>query len=157
MPKKPDFDLQAAHKYFAALCFNAAWDLIEKPDRTPEDDEQMIRLSLTSHWHWTQRDDYDSEKASIGYWQASRVYAILGEADNARKYGQMCLTASDSEEVEAFYLGFAYEALARAESVAGNREKMNEYLAMAREAADRVKMVEERIRSGNTKEFRRKT
>jgi hypothetical protein len=30
-----NFDLAAAHKYFSAHCFNAAWDLIEKKDRTP--------------------------------------------------------------------------------------------------------------------------
>jgi len=66
MPKRPDFDMPAAHKYFAAQCFNAAWDLIEKPDRTPEEDEQMIQLTQTSNWHWTQRDDYTRKYASIG-------------------------------------------------------------------------------------------
>ena len=54
MPKRPDFELPAAHKYFAAQCFNAAWDLIEKSDRSPEEDEQMIQLTQTSNWHWTQ-------------------------------------------------------------------------------------------------------
>ena len=144
MVKKPDFDLQAAHKYFAAYCFNSAWDLIEKPDRTPEEDQQMIRLSLASQWHWTQRDDYTRKNASIGTWQVSRVYAILGEADNARRYGQLCLETSDSEEIEPFYLGYAYEALARAESVAGNHEKMNAYLIRARQAASQVKKAENR-------------
>jgi hypothetical protein len=144
MPKKPDFDLQAAHKYFSAQCFNAAWDLIEKPDRSPEEDEQMIQLTQASNWHWTQRDDYNRKNASIGTWQASRVYVILGEVDNARKYGQLCLDASESDEIEPFYLGYAYEALARAESVAGNREKVHEYLAKAREAASLVKAVEDR-------------
>lgn len=144
MPKKPDFDLQAAHKYFAAHCFNAAWDLIEKQDRTPEEDEQMIRLNQTSIWHWTQRDDYSRKNASIGYWQASRIYALVGEADNARKYGLLCLEVSDSDEIEPFYLGYAYEALARAESVAGNKDKMNEYLVKARQIAVQVDKAENR-------------
>ena len=57
MAKKPDFDLTAAHKFFSTHCFNKAWYLIDQPSRTPEEDEEMIRLSLASAWHWKQRDD----------------------------------------------------------------------------------------------------
>ncbi len=38
MAKVPDFDVVAAHKHFSASCFNKAWDLIEKKNRTPEED-----------------------------------------------------------------------------------------------------------------------
>ena len=53
MADTPDFDTEQAHRYFSTHCFNMAWQLIEKPDRTPEDDEQMIRLAQASLWHWT--------------------------------------------------------------------------------------------------------
>ena len=142
--KKPEFDLLAAHKYFAANCFNATWDLLDKSDRTPEEDEQMIRLSMASLWHWTQREDFTKKNESIGYWQISRVYAVLGQADDARKYGHLCLAASQDQSVEPFYLGYAYEALARAGSIAGNSEEMNEYLKKARQAAAQVKETESR-------------
>lgn len=135
---EPDFDVSAAHKFFSAVCFNMAWELIDKADRTPEEDEQMIRLTLASHWHWTQRDDYADINASIAHWQTSRIYAMLGQADSARKYGEMCLAKSQGEDVPPFYLGYAYEALARAESVAGDSEKAKEYLSEARKAADQV-------------------
>jgi len=138
MTTKPDFDVGAAHKYFSAQCFNQAWDLIEKPDRSPEQDAEMIRLNQASHWHWTQREDCNDTSLSVGYWQASRIYALLGQADNARRYGQLCLDHSQGDDVPPFYLGYAYEALARAESVAGNREKAEKYLAQARTAADAV-------------------
>ena len=136
MTDKPEFDLDAANRYFSAECFNRAWDLMLKANRTPEEDQQMIRLSLASHWHWTQREDCTTTNASIGYWQTSRIYALLGQADNARRYGQLCLAASQGEGILPFYLGYAYEALARAESVAGNREKTAEYLREARRVAE---------------------
>jgi hypothetical protein len=142
--KKPEFDLIAGHKYFAANCFNATWDLLDKSDRTPEEDEQMIRLSMTSLWHWTQREDFTKKNESIGYWQISRVYAVLGQAEDARKYGHFCLAASQDVSVEPFYLGYAYEALARAESVAGNQAAMREYLEKARQAAALVQEAESR-------------
>jgi hypothetical protein len=136
MPKLPNFDVHAAHKYFSVKCFNKAWDLMDKSDRTAEEDEQMVRLSLTSHWHWTQREDYTEREMSSAHWQTSRIYAMLGQADNARRYGQLCLAASQGEDLPPFCLGYAYEALARAESVAGNSDKMEKYLRKARRVAD---------------------
>ena len=136
MVNKPDFDEKAVHKHFSAQCFNMAWDLIEKQDRTAEEDEQMIRLNQASLWHWTQREDCKKTNMSVGYWQASRIFALVGQPDAARKYGQLSL--ENSNEKEPFYMGYAYEALARAESAAGNREKSEEYLKQARKLAEGV-------------------
>jgi tetratricopeptide (TPR) repeat protein len=138
MAEKPEFDVAAAHKYFSAHCFNAAWDLIDKTDRTAEEDEAMVHLSLASLWHWTQREDCTATSLSAGYWQVSRTYALAGEADSARRYGQRCLEVSQSEDVGPFYVGYAYEALARAESTAGDWDRMKEYLEQARRAAQEV-------------------
>ena len=73
MIKTANFDLAEAHKYFAANCFNGAWTLIEKKDRTAKDDQMMVALSQASIFHWSQRQDCDEEKMAIGFWQASRV------------------------------------------------------------------------------------
>jgi hypothetical protein len=136
MNKKPTFDLAAAHKYFSAECFNNAWDLIDKKGRTAEEDEQMLRLSLASTWHWSQREDCTQANLAIGYWQTSRIYALLDQVDNARRYGQLSLDAC--QEDQPFLLGYAYEALARAESLAGNNQKITDYLQKARDLAEKV-------------------
>jgi len=135
---KPEFDLQAAHRHFAAAGFNRAWDLIDRPQRSAAEDEQMLLLCLASLWHWTQREDCTAENLSVGYWQAARIYALLGQAENARSFALRSLAASQGEGVAPFYLGYAYEALARAEAVAGNRAQAAEYLAEARRAAERM-------------------
>jgi hypothetical protein len=136
--KRTDFDIGAAHKHFSVACFNKAWDLIEKSDRTPEEDEQMIRLSLSSHWHWTQRKDYSPKNASIAYWQTSRVFAVLNRGDEARRYGVLCLEVSQSEGIAPFFLGYAYEALARAEAVSANQSEMDEYLNQANQIVEKI-------------------
>lgn len=136
MANKPDFNLQSAHKHFSAFCFNTAWGLIEKKDRTSEDDDQMICLAQSSVWHWTQRDDCKDQNLSVGYWQLSRVYALAGKPDDARRYGELSLKYSENEE--PFYKGYAYEALARAEAVAGNNKDAGEYLQKARKLAEQV-------------------
>lgn len=135
MAKKPDFDLQAAHKYFSAECFNRAWDYIDKPVRNTGEGDKMLQLSMASLWHWTQRQDSTPTNLSVGYWQVSRAYALLRQADQARHYGQLSLEASQHEGVEPFYQGYAYEALARAELVADNEDEMEKYLIQAHQMA----------------------
>jgi hypothetical protein len=136
------FDEARAHKHFAAECFNWTWNLIEKPCRTPEDDEQMRSLCHASLWHWTQRDDCTPRNLSIGYWQLSRVYALLGRAEDATRYGELCLRHSESEA--PFYIGYAHEALARAAMVGGDARRLSEHLGAARQFAAQVTNPEER-------------
>ena len=137
----PDIDLAAAHRHFSAACFNGVWELIDNPDRSPDEDRKMVSMAHTSLYHWQQRPDCTSRSLSIGYWQLSRVYAQLGQADNARQYAQVCLTHSQNEE--PFYLGYAHEALARAEAIAGNRAEAEKYLALAHGLAAQVTNTDE--------------
>ena len=136
MSKEPPIDVPLAHKYFAVTCFNTTWGLIEKENRTPEDDEQMIRLTHAATWHWTQREDCTPREMSIGYWQASRVYTLVGQLENAVRYGQLCLDVSPADD--PFCVGFAYEALARAESLRGDSERAAKHLAEARKQAEAI-------------------
>ena len=130
------FDLAAAHQYFAADCFNKAWDLIEKPDRTAAEDRLMVALNQASIYHWLNRTDCTSENLSVGYWQASRIHAILGHAEEAMRHAEVCLGYSTG--LEPFYLGYAHEALARAALLAGDRTNATEHLSHARSCAAKV-------------------
>lgn len=136
MPKAPEFDISAAHKYFSEQCFNKAWDLIEKSDRTREDDRLMVALNQASIYHWLQRDDCNNQRLSVGYWQASRIQALLGNAAEALRLGEICL--SYSGELQPFYLGYAHEALARAHRLAGNTKDATHQLTLAQELAARI-------------------
>lgn len=138
MSQVPEFDLVKAHRYFSADCFNRAWDLIDKSTRTTEEQQAMLLLTLASLWHWTQRTDATSTNLSVGYWQVSRVYALLGEGEKSRQYGLLSLRESQEEGVAPFYLGYSYEALARAESVAGDEEKVQTYRELAHLASDQI-------------------
>ena len=145
MADEPEFDVAAANKRFAVDCFNKAWDYIDNSSRTAEDDEQMLLVSMASAWHWSQCADGTPQNMSVAYWQLSHIYALLGQPDNARRFGEMSLARSKVEGVPPFFLAYAYEALARAEMVAGDRAKMAEYLAEARRAAGSVTDGEEQM------------
>lgn len=76
---------------------------------------------------------------SIAYWQTSRIYSILGHASNAKRYAELCLGASQGDEIPPFFLGYAYEALARAEMVAGSQEMVDKYLQEAHQIVAALK------------------
>lgn len=136
MAKVPDFDVVSAHKYFSASCFNKAWDLIEKKNRTLEEDLLMVTLNQTSIYHWLQRDDCTDEHLSVGYWQASRIQTLLGNASEATGFAEVSLTYSG--ELPPFYLGYAHEALARAHKLAGREVEAKCHLDLALELAAKI-------------------
>jgi hypothetical protein len=80
MVGKAIIDVAAAHKHFSAACFNQAWDLIDKLDCTEADDCLMVALNQASIFHWMNRPDCTDMNLSVGYWQASRIQALLGNA-----------------------------------------------------------------------------
>jgi hypothetical protein len=141
LAQRPGFDEAAAHRFFSTECFNRAWELIEKRGRTSEEEEEMIRLNQASLWHWTQREDCTDTNLAIGYWQASRIHAVLGRADEARHYGHLSLLRSRQAP---FLEAYAYEALARAEGVAGNGSLAGTYRAEAMRLAAAVADPEEK-------------
>jgi len=144
MTETTDFDLAAVHKYFAASCFNSAWDLIEKKDRTDKDNQMMVVLSYASIFHWSNRPDCDDQKLSIGYWQASRVQALIHNAHEAVRLGEICL--SYSHNLPPFFRAYAHEALARAYRLMGERAQTEHHLAAALQLLVLVKDEQNRDR-----------
>ena len=142
MSAPPEFDAARAHNFFAADCFNRAWSYIDKAQRTPAEDEQMLLLSSASLWHWTQRDDCTDRSLSVGYWQIARVHALLGRAADAIRCGELCLRHSQNEP--PFYLGYAHEALARAATIGGDNGRAAKHLSEARRLAAQVADADER-------------
>jgi hypothetical protein len=132
MPEpREELPVQFFHEKWSVECFNSAWSLMDKTERTPTEDEDMLRLSMASCWHWTQRPDCTNQHLSIGYWQISRVHSMLRRSIEARRYGELCLAVSQDTAVEPFALAYAYEALARAAAIAKTEAKKKEYLTRA--------------------------
>ncbi|MDQ1146472.1 hypothetical protein QE429_003299 [Bacillus sp. SORGH_AS 510] len=129
-----------SHKHLAVNSFNAVWDLLDLPQRTKEEEEKMIHLAHTSFWHWTQVEDHSAKNLSIGYWQLSRVYAVAQLGERALYFGERCLEVSMKNEIEPFYIGYAYEALCRANALLEKDEQAKDQFNLAMEYAQLVKV-----------------
>jgi DNA-binding transcriptional MerR regulator len=132
------------HRRLGVDLFNKTWTLIEKDDRTVEDDDELIHCAHASAYHWlhvgTQANRARSE------WQCSRMYTVLGRAEPALHHARRCLEICEAspEALEDWDLPFAHEALARAHAVAGETDEARRHLERARELAAAVRDEDER-------------
>lgn len=124
------------HHSIAVRLFNEAWDLMEKKDRTGDEDSQMLEKAYASLYHWRQIGT--KLNLARGYWQVSRVHVILGQGDTAYFYGVAGAELCEAEGFGDFDLAFAYESIARAEKCRGNSESMNIWLARGQVAAENI-------------------
>ena len=120
MTDSTSIELAATHKKLSAKCFNDTWTLLDKADRTPDEERLMVATAMASLYHWLQRSDCTAQQLSVAYWQISRVHAVLGRGNEALHYAEIC--DSYSAQLTPFYRGYALEALARAAKLTGAEE-----------------------------------
>lgn len=96
----------------AAKFFNETWDLLERSDRTAEEDARMVHLAHASRLHWEFVGSVKNR--SVGEWQVSRAHAVLRQADAALFHAERCLAIAEAGELAPFQMAYAHEAMARA-------------------------------------------
>jgi hypothetical protein len=126
----------------AATLFNRVWDLLERTDRSPDEDDAMLHTAHASRYHWGVAGE--PVHRARGEWQISRVYAVLGRAEPARYHGERCRDLVERHDLGPFDRAFAHEAIARAHQVAGRGDDARRELDLARSAADGVTDPEDR-------------
>jgi len=135
-------DNQDFHRKFAVDCFNNTWTLIEKADRSPQDDARMIHMAHASRFHWGEIGT--PLNFARGDWQISRVYAILGQGQNALTYAKNCLHLCNDNDFGDFDLAFAYEAAARAFAVLGDVKMTEKHRELAKKAGEIIAKEDDR-------------
>lgn len=133
---------RTGHRRFAVDTFNHVWSLMEKPKRTPAEDDEMLHAAHASRYHWGVVGA--PENLARGEWQVSRVYCVLGRAEPALYHARRCLEICQEHGIGDWDLAFAYEALARASSVAGLAAERRRYLDLARQAGEQIAAPEDR-------------
>jgi hypothetical protein len=128
----PDLDRETESRLAAGL-YSEVWRLMEIAKRRPEQDDEMLHAAHASRYHWGKVGQ--SVNLARGEWLCSRVYAVLSRPEPAVWHAHRCLELlTESGSGESWDMAAAYEALARAHSVAGNRAETRTWLAIANEA-----------------------
>ncbi len=126
----------------AATLFNHTWTLLERTDRGPLDDDEMLHSAHASRAHWGRVGE--PVHWARGEWQCARVYAVLGRAEPALHHGKRCLALAEEYELSPFDVGCGHEAIARAYAVAGATEDLDRHLALGYAVLDKIADGEER-------------
>lgn len=127
---------------FASRAFNETWTLLDAGNLAREDEEQMLASTFAQRYHWyavgTERN------RAIADWQVSRVAAVLGYADLARRFGERSLEIAIEYSLDPFVKGFGHEAIARAAAIVDDIETFTEHLELARAALAEIEDDQDR-------------
>lgn len=130
------------HRACGKALFNHVWTLLEKPQRTAAEDDEMVHACHAMHLHWSKVGE--PVNFARAEWQLSRVYSVLGRAEPALHHATRCLEICREHAIGDFDLAFAHEALARAHAVAGNLAEARRHVERAEEAGKAIADEEDR-------------
>ena len=132
------------HRQLGVDLYNYTWTLLEKEDRTRDDDDEMLNATHASAYHWSRAAGAGPQNAARSQWQISRVNAVLGRGEAALYHAERCLEHCTENGIGDWDLAAAYEALARAHKVAGNDAEFRRNLELGREALAQIADEEDR-------------
>src|SRR6266536_5996975 len=127
MPEQPDSIVMDSEvqRTLAADLFNYCWTLIEKPDRTERETDLMIDAAHASRFFW--EDSGEPVNHARGEWQISRAYAEAKRPEPSLYHARRCLQVCEAHSIGDFDLAYAYEAMARAHLIAGEKDEAAEW------------------------------
>jgi DNA-binding transcriptional MerR regulator len=122
------------HRQLGVDAFNHVWTLLEKEERTPAEDDELLHEAHASTYHWLKAPECRPENRARGEWICSRVYAVLGRGEPALHHARRCLELCEEHEIGDFDLAYAHEALARAYLASGDEAAHRRHVSLALEA-----------------------
>jgi len=144
MSEEKTFTEAEAHLYFAKQYNGKLWELLEKLERTPEEDKLLVDYTHTSLAHW--RVAGTEVHLQRGAWMLAHVYTVLGNKALALGHAQHCqeLTERYKDHLSDFDFAYAYECMARAQALARNYTEAQKYLSLADEAGAAIQDEKDR-------------
>ncbi|WP_309399249.1 hypothetical protein [Cerasicoccus maritimus] len=127
-----------SHRFFAVEAFNECWELMHLPERNSDEERMMLRLAETSFWHWQHAAGRKATNDAVGYWLLSRVYALVDDAATALDYAEKGIEVVKGHKLNAFYVGYAWEAASRAYFLAGKTNQAEQALAKAKREVAKI-------------------
>lgn len=129
-------------KKMAVDLFNFVWTLLDRAERTQEEDDTMTHAAHASRFHWGEVGT--QLNLTRGEWQISRVYSVLKRPEAALYHAQRCLEICRQNGIGDFDLAFAHEAVARAYAVDGDSANCQQALHLAQAAGQSIEQADDR-------------
>jgi uncharacterized protein YndB with AHSA1/START domain len=107
------------HRAQGIACYNSTWEMFEA-ERTPENDEEMLRRAYASSYHWARAARRVPANEARGAWLLAKVQLVAGQPQLSLRYADRCLDLCNENGLADFDLAYAHEARARALKALGD-------------------------------------
>ncbi|MBN1453212.1 MAG: hypothetical protein JW963_19520 [Anaerolineales bacterium] len=144
MSKEKTFTESEAQLHFAKQFNGKTWELLDKQERTREENELLVEYAHASLAHW--RVAGTGVHLQRGVWMLVRINIVLRNTQVALQYAQRCLELTEQYKnlLSDFDFAFAYECMARTQALAGNQAEAQKYIAMADKTGAAIEDEEDR-------------
>ena len=140
--KETKFTIQEFHKRIAVQTNNQIWPVLDSEKSTDTQLEEALHAAHTSRYHWSKVGT--AVNLARGEYMISRVYSAMNRGEPALFHAKRCLEITMENKIGDFDLAFAYEVMARAQAVAGNKPECKKHYELARTAIEEIKNPEDK-------------
>lgn len=146
MSEDKKYSIDEANAYFAINFNNNIWKLLDKKDRTDEDNNEMINLAHASLLHWKNRSDCQSCNLQRGEYMIALAYIHSGRQEPALYHAIRCLniTSEKIDEMKDFDIAYASLIMSGALSLFNNIDGANAYLQDAKKFGENIRDEEDK-------------
>jgi uncharacterized protein YndB with AHSA1/START domain len=117
------------HRAQGIECHNGVWEMVAA-DRTPANDEEMLRRAYASAYHWQRAARRAPVNEVRALYMLSKAHLLAGNEAMALHYGDLCMAGTVEAGLVDFDLAYAHEARARALAALGRLdEALDEWAA----------------------------
>jgi len=110
---------------------NDAHDLLERVDRSPEEDEELLRLAYASAFHWDRATGTTAANRARAAHLVARALIATGQPERGLLSADRCLAICREHTLDDFDLAYAQEARARALLALGRHQDAHAAAAAA--------------------------
>lgn len=139
--------LEEFHNKLARKTNGGVWGVLDNNSPSAEELDQALEMAFASLYHWKQVGT--PINIARGEYMVSRVFSHMGNSDMALLYAERTLKLTEQAEDKAdFDMGFAYEVLAKAYSVKGDKDNCKKYKEMSQKIIDTLGKEDAKISQG---------
>ncbi len=119
-PTVPDGDW---HRRQGVEANNGVWELVASADRSPDDDEEMLRRAYAAAYHWQRASGAAPQNEARASYMIAKALLLTGQAEASLRAADRCLDVCSRHGLDDFDLAYAHESRARALGALGRAEE----------------------------------
>ena len=114
------------HREMAAERYNHCWDLLERDDRSRDEDFELLTSAFVSRYYWSMAGG--PEQWAVSDWMVSRAAAVIGEGSLSLAFAQRANDAVQEFDAPDWLVASTAEGLARAYAALGSEQDRDVWL-----------------------------